>query len=141
MSSERGMDIHWGDGDGGGGGGPSIGAIAAVIGIAFGITLAIMLVKSMSTDALAIVIGVTLGIAASIPALVILFIVILANMRNRRADDVEPMGQQRGYPPVVVIQGGAAPQQLQPPGYWPAPTVQSPEYDTVVPGYRVLGQE
>lgn len=137
-SDERGMDIHWGDG----GGGPSLGTVAAVIGIAFAVTLAIIIGKKLSDDALAIVVGAIVGILASLPPMIVLLVTVLIIGRRRREEEPLDNSQQsnRGYPPVVVIQGGSAP-QLQAPGYWPAPTIQSAEYDTVAPGYRVLGQE
>jgi hypothetical protein len=136
-SDERGgMDIHWSDG-----GGPSLGTVAMMIGIAFAVTLAIVIGKKLSTDALAIVIGVGIGILASLPAMGVLLVSVLIGRRRREEEPLDNSQQSsRAYPPVVVIQGGSTP-QLQAPGYWPAPAVQSPEYDTVAPGYRVLGQE
>jgi len=135
-SDERGMDIHWRDG-----GGPSLGTVVMVIGITFAVTLAIVIGKKLSTDALAIVIGVGIGILASLPAMGVLLVSVLIGRRRREEEPLDNSQQSnRAYPPVVIIQGGSAP-QLQAPGYWPAPAVQSPEYDTVAPGYRVLGQE
>jgi hypothetical protein len=96
--------------------------VLMALGLAFGATLAVIVGKQMSAEAMAVVIGVVCGVAASIPASLLLMVAITRRDRQRREDEAETNRQGR-YPPVVVIQGGA-PQALSPgmqAGYWPAP--------------------
>ena len=95
--------------------------IVTVIGLVFAITLAVMIGKRMSAEAMAIVVGIVCGVLASLPALLLLLVVLL---RRDRKEDRDRTGQEerRTMPPVIVIQGGA-PQALPPgmtPGYWPS---------------------
>ncbi|MBN1955121.1 MAG: hypothetical protein JW900_08745 [Anaerolineae bacterium] len=96
--------------------------MAAAAGLAFAVTLAIIIGKQMTTEAMAVVIGVVCGVAAGIPTSVLL-LVALSRRDSLRARDEAARQAQASYPPVVVIQGPA--QQPQLPavqgGYWPAP--------------------
>jgi hypothetical protein len=108
-NEEKGLDI-------------SIKQVAVVLGLVFAITLAVIVGKQMSTEAMAVVIGVVCGVAAGIPTSVLL-LVALTRRDRQRVEKTEQYDRQGRYPPVVVIQGGA-PQALPqgpPAGYWPAP--------------------
>ncbi len=111
---DRGMDV----GSGGGGGG--IRQALVVAGLVFAITLAVVVGKKMSAEAMAVVVGIVCGVAAAIPTSVLLLVAFTRRDRQQR-DQMEARPQQYGSPPVVVIQGGA-PQALPGPqaGYWPA---------------------
>jgi hypothetical protein len=95
--------------------------ILLVLGVVFAITLAVVVGKQMSTEAMAVVVGVVCGVAAGIPTSVLLLVVL--NRREQHRYDDRQRGRQEGnYPPVVVVQGGgqtaglpAGPQA----GYWP----------------------
>jgi hypothetical protein len=96
--------------------------VLLVVGLVFAITLAIVVGKKMSAEAMAVVVGIVCGVAAAIPTSVLL-LVVLTRRDRQQLDDVEARSRQYGSPPVVVIQGGA-PQALPPgpqAGYWPAP--------------------
>jgi hypothetical protein len=96
--------------------------ICLIVGLVFAVTLAVVVGKRMSAEAMAVVIGAVCGIAAGIPTSVLLLLV----MSRRDRQQFEDSGQQARVgkpPPVVVIQGGA-PQALPPgmnAGYWSAP--------------------
>jgi len=102
--------------------------VAAVAFIAFAVTLAIVVGKRMSTDAMAVVIGVACGVLASIPAS--LSILAVSNRREER------QVQRRGdYPPVVIVNPGSSqPRYLQP----PLPTAFSSGQERE---FRVIGDE
>jgi hypothetical protein len=92
------------------------------LGLVFVIALAVVVGKQMSAEAMAVVVGVVCGVAAGIPTSLLLLIV-LSRRERQRFEDPSRQQRQQGYPPVVVIQGGA-PQALPPgqqAGYWPAP--------------------
>jgi len=96
--------------------------VLLVVGLVFAITLAIVVGKKMSAEAMAVVVGIACGVAAAIPTSVLL-LVVLTRRDRQQPDDVEARSRQYGSPPVIVIQGGA-PQALPPgpqAGYWPAP--------------------
>lgn len=93
------------------------------LGLVFVVTLAVVVAKQMSAEAMAVVIGVVCGVAAGIPTSVLL-LVVLTRREQQRAEEAQQRARQGAYPPVVVIQGGA-PQGLLPgpqAGYWPMPT-------------------
>jgi hypothetical protein len=94
-------------------------ALLAVL--AFAITLAVVVGKQMSTEAMAVLIGIVCGVVASIPTTALLVVWLLRREKQREEDSSR---QTRGaYPPVVVIQG-SAPQNWpmgSQAGYWPAP--------------------
>jgi hypothetical protein len=100
--------------------------MAAVLGLAFAVTLAIIVGRQMTTEAMAVVIGVVCGVLAGIPTSVLLLVAMtrresLCSLRAR--DEATARQVPSGYPPVVVIQGGGM-QPQQPAlsgGYWPAP--------------------
>lgn len=105
-----------------GGEGLGLKQVLLVVGLVFAITLAIVVGKKMSAEAMAVVVGIVCGVAAAIPTSVLL-LVVLTRRDRQQLDDVEARSRQYGSPPVVVIQGGA-PQALPPSpqaGYWPAP--------------------
>jgi hypothetical protein len=88
------------------------------IGLTFAITLAVMIGKRMSVEAMAVVVGIVCGVLASVPASLLLFLVLGRGEGQGR--DGQRQAEGRGYPPVVIVQGGAS-QPLLPgmtPGYW-----------------------
>jgi hypothetical protein len=112
---ERGLRV---DGDGSGSTLRQLGVLLAVV---FVITLAIVVGKRMSAEAMAVVVGVVCGVAASIPTSVLLLLAVSRRDRQPQ-DDRGHVGMERSNPPVVVIQGGGQP-SLAPgagAGYWPA---------------------
>jgi len=98
----------------------SLGRVFVVLGLVFGITLAVVVGNRMSAEAMAVVVGVVCGVAAGIPTSVLLLLTM--NRRDRRhGEGDEQAARFAGNPPVIVIQGGA-PQALpsgQQAGYWP----------------------
>lgn len=112
---ERGLDI-------GGSTGLGIKQVLLVVGLVFAITLAVVVGKKMSAEAMAVVVGVVCGVAAAIPTSILLLVVFTRRDRQQ-LDEMQARSRQQGSPPVVVIQGGS-PQALPPgpqAGYWPAP--------------------
>jgi hypothetical protein len=73
--------------------------VAMVAVIAFAVTLAVIIGKRMSTDAMAVVIGVGCGVLASIPTS--LLILAVSNRQGRHE-----VRQRRDYPPVVIVNPG-----------------------------------
>lgn len=102
--------------------GPNLKYLALLVGLAFAVTLAVMIGKRMSTEAMAVVIGIVCGVAASIPTTALLVLVLTRRERHKE-EETARYGRQGSYPPVVVIQGGAPQSMLPGPqaGYWPAP--------------------
>lgn len=116
--------------------------IVTVIGLAFAITLAVMIGKRLSAEAMAVVVGIVCGMLASVPASLLLLLV-LGREGHGREGRREP--ENRAYPPVVIVQGGT-PQALPPgmqPGYWPmsAPGMQGERTFQVVGGDDLLEGE
>ena len=101
----------------------------AIVGIiAFAVTLAVIIGKRMSTDAMAVVIGVACGVLASIPT----SLLILAVSGRRGEREVQ---QRREYPPVVIVNpGGNQPRYLQPP--FQTPVIQGQQRQ-----FTVIGDE
>ncbi len=113
---ERGLGLEVGNGS------VSLKQIAFALGLVFALTLAVVVGKQMSAEAMAVVIGVLCGVASGIPTSVLL-LVVLTRRDQQRTEKLERRRTQHIYPPVVVIQGGS-PQALPPGsqgGYWPAP--------------------
>jgi hypothetical protein len=94
--------------------------ISAIVGLVFAITLAVVVGREMSSEAMAVVIGIVCGVAAGIPAS--LFMMLALSRRERKqATETQQQAAPGNYPPVVVIQGGESQPQrrsLQA-GYWP----------------------
>lgn len=96
----------------------SLGRAVALVGAAFCLTLAIIVVRELSSEALAVAIGVVCGVAAGIPATILLYVAISRRFaRDRRQDERRP-GQQGEYPPLIIVQGQAPPLPQDP---WLAP--------------------
>jgi len=114
--------------------------VVVVIVLVFSVTLAAVVGRRMSTEAMAVVVGVVCGVAAGIP--MSLLILAVSNRQNARADLNGASEQARAgygaYPPVVVIQGGSpVPSQF-------APLRESPPalvYDQAPRQFRVIGGE
>jgi hypothetical protein len=87
-----------------------------VVGLAFVVTLALIVGSRLSDEALGVLAGAVCGVGAAIPT----SLIIVAVTRRRDASGTSwgkdaPTSQQASYPPVVVIspQGG----QQQPSGW------------------------
>jgi hypothetical protein len=95
--------------------------MGALFTLVFGVTLAVLIGKQMSAEAIAVVVGVVVGVAAGIPTSLLLLLAVTRRERQG-SGDTELQRQQKSYPPVVVIQGGPAQALPQGPaaGYWPA---------------------
>jgi hypothetical protein len=74
-------------------------------GIAFSVTLAVVIGTRLSPDAMAVVVGIVCGVLASIPTSAILVWVLRVRDKQLEAQ----LGQNRAYggqyPPVVVVNG------------------------------------
>lgn len=112
---ERGLSV------GSSGSGTTVRQLGMLLALVFGITLAIVVGKRMSAEAMAVVVGVVCGVAASIPTSVLLLLAISRRDRQSQVDRTDET-RDRSYPPVVVIQGGGPPGLPSglPGGYWPA---------------------
>ncbi len=102
--------------------GTGVRQVAIVLGTVFAATLAVVVGKQMSSEAMAVVVGVVCGVAAGIPTSLLL-LVVLTRKEQKRVDDVQRV-RQGNYPPVVVVQGGGGTHglpQVPQAGYWPSP--------------------
>jgi hypothetical protein len=112
-----------------------------LVSLGFAVTLAVVVGKRMSTEAMAVVVGVICGVAAGIP--MSLLIMLIVNRSRQQPCPDEWAGAQVGnrpgtYPPVVVIQGGtAAPSGLLSP-YYPIP---APTQQPVQRQFRIVGED
>ena len=111
----------------------SVGRTVAMIGAAFCLTLAIIVVREMSSDALAVAIGVLCGVAAGIPVSILLYVTL--SRRRWRAEDEGSHAPQGGYPPLIIVQGQAPPPLPQ--EQWPVP----PEEGRARSQVRLVGGE
>jgi hypothetical protein len=102
--------------------------VAAIGFVAFAVTLAVIIGKRMSADAMAVVIGVACGVLASIPT----SLLILAVTSRREEREVR---RRADYPPVVIVNpANNQPRYLQP--SFPTPLIQPQERQ-----FRVIGDE
>jgi hypothetical protein len=111
---QRGLDI---------GPGPGLKQVALAMGLVFAVTLAVVVGKQMSAEAMAVVVGVVCGVAAAVPTSLLLVLVLTRGERRRLQDGDQRQARSGHYPPVVVIQGGGQPALPQAPyaDYWPGP--------------------
>lgn len=79
----------------------------ALLMLGFGITMAVIIGKRMSTDAMAVVVGVIVGVAASIPTSLLL-VALLRRERRPSGSDMPamPAFPPPAQPPVIVINPG-----------------------------------
>ena len=111
---ERGLDI---------GSGLGFKQVAVAMGLIFAISLAVVVGKQMSAEAMAVVVGIVCGVAAAVPTSLLLVLVLTRGERRRAPDEGQRHARSGQYPPVVVVQGGG-PQGLPSPpyaDYWPGP--------------------
>lgn len=113
---ERGLDLKLGTS------GASLKHIGVLLALVFVVALAVVVVKEMSSEAMAVVIGVICGVTAGIPTSGLL-LVVLTRRDRQKAEEAERLARRDSAPPVVVIQGGATHSLPQGPqaGYWPMP--------------------
>ncbi len=116
-----------------------------LVGIAFGVTLAIVVANRLSEQALAVVVGALCGMAASVPVSLAFVIAMQRNWgRPETIVAEQPEPEPPSYPqpqqPIVVI----APPQTSPYGYAPgqpyylAPNVPAPGTPR---DFRIIGDE
>jgi hypothetical protein len=94
----------------------TLGRAMALVGAAFCLTLAIIVVRELSSEALAVAIGVLCGVAAGIPTTILLYVVL--TRRNRAGGQAEGQGrqaQQGEMPPLIIVQGQMPPALPQDP--------------------------
>lgn len=73
------------------------------IGIAFAVTLAVVVGTRISPDAMAVIIGIICGVLASIPTTAILLWVL--RQREKQMEAHYGPAQRGHFPPVVVVNG------------------------------------
>jgi hypothetical protein len=115
--------------------------IVVTVLLAFAVTLAAVIGNRMSAEAVAVVVGVVCGVAAGIPMSLLLILLFNRNTRRDAAEgwsNLAPAnGRVGGYPPVIVIQGGAtSPGALPLPYYTTVPTGAEP----VQRHFHIVGQ-
>jgi hypothetical protein len=82
--------------------------VLSLTGIAFGVTLAVLIGTRLSAEALSVVAGAACGVGALLP-----LVAVLAGLLLRRNDNLNSERQARAsYPPVIVV----APPAALPPG-------------------------
>ena len=105
---------------------------AGLVAMAFAVTLAVMVGRRLSDEALAVLAGAVCGVGAAIPTS--LLIVAVSRRRDERRVQA-PAPQQGPYPPVVVV---APPVGQQRPNDWnvlpPSLTAPVQRHFTVVGG-------
>ncbi len=73
--------------------------------LGFGITMAVLIGKRMSTDAMAVVVGVAVGVAASVPTSLLLIALLRRERQSWHREEPPPppypMMQQQ--PPVIIL--------------------------------------
>jgi len=75
-----------------------------IIGVAFSISLAVVIGTRMSPDAMAVVVGIVCGVLASIPTSTLLIWVL--RQRDKQMESQIGQARQFGqFPPVVVVNG------------------------------------
>ena len=72
--------------------------VVIVVVAAFVVTLAVMVGKRMSSDAMAVVVGIVCGIGASIPTSLLMIYLV-----GRRPDRAEETGAQPPVPSVMIV--------------------------------------
>jgi len=113
-----------------------------VVGVAalFVVSLAVVIGKRMSAEAMAVVIGVIFGVAASIPTS-LLIVAVTRRVQEREADQLRSLReQQRSAPPVIVVgpTGGQAMPWFSP---FQMPSMPDMEYAPAARRFRVVGEE
>jgi hypothetical protein len=105
-----------------------------VVGVAFTVTVAVVVGVRMSADAMAVVVGIVCGMLASVPTSAIL--VWTLRVRDKQLEaQLGPARQSGQYPPVVVING------QQPPGANGAPQPALLNGGNGPRNFKVIGQE
>ena len=73
------------------------------VGVAFAVSLAVVMGTRMSPDAMAVVVGIVCGVLASVPT-TILFIWV-TRQRDKQIDSQWQSRSLASFPPVVVVNG------------------------------------
>jgi hypothetical protein len=126
-------DGRWGGSGSGSGRGRRLKVLAALVIVAFSVTLAAVIGQRLSDQAVSILAGAVCGVAASIPT----SLLIIWVSRRQQESDRRPERHTPGiYPPVVVVQPPSQPSgaSYQVPGYLPPNVQPMPREFTVVGG-------
>jgi len=108
--------------------------------LGFGITLALVIGRRMSTEAMAVVIGVAVGVAASVPTSLLLVALLRRERASWHPEPPQPTYQQLPQPPVIVLNPADLLGQRREQPYLPLPP---PEFtqDGGLRRLRVVGDE
>lgn len=100
----------------------------SLVGIAFAVTLAVVVAQRLSDQAIAVLAGAVCGVGASIPTSLLIF------WATRRKTETRPLPPTGYYPPVVVVQPPAQGSVFSPQGqgYLPPLSQAMPRDFTVV---------
>ncbi len=73
--------------------------------LGFGVTMAVLIGKRMSTDAMAVVVGVAVGVAASVPTSLLLVALLRRERQSWRSEEppAPPPYPAMQQPPVIVL--------------------------------------
>jgi len=93
---------------------------ASIVGVAFTVTLAVVVGQRLSDQAMAVLAGTACGVGASIPTSIL---IIWAMRRQQRAQQPQAPPLPNAYPPVVVVQPPAQASLPGPQGYLNLPPV------------------
>lgn len=88
---------------------------AALVALAFVVTLAFVVGNRLSDEALGVLAGAVCGVGAAIPTSLIIVAVTRRNRREPRASEFRSQ-QQGTYPPVIVVSPQGT--QRRSSGYW-----------------------
>ncbi|MBI3914374.1 MAG: hypothetical protein HY327_09350 [Chloroflexi bacterium] len=113
-----------------------------LIGIAFAVTLAVVVGNRLSNDSMAVLVGALCGISASIPACVALIIAMNRNWGRGNVQREEPAAYPNPYrqPPVIFV----APPQAAPNAFTNTPYFLPPQLnDGAYPtrDFKIIGEE
>ncbi len=107
--------------------------------LGFGVTLALLIGRQMSADAMAVIVGVAVGVAAGVPAS-LLVVVLLRRERHAlwQSEPPQPASPPLPQPPVIILNPYDFGQRPGQPVYAPEPPPQ-PMHDSAFRRLRVVG--
>jgi hypothetical protein len=117
-----------------------------LVGLAFAVTLAVIVGQRLSAEAMAVVVGVVAGVASSIPTSLIVVWVTTRTLNARSAIEAErrvaaPPPAAAPEPRVVVLTQPAAPQPQAWSPYLQTPYMPLPAYPVEPRRFTVIGGE
>ena len=106
-----------------------------IAGLAFAVSLAVVIGTRLSSDAMAVVVGIVCGVLASVPTTTLMVWVL----RQREKQEAQWRQSQMGqYPPVVVVNGQSPNGQN---GYPALPSLPASATISGSRNFKVVGQE